>query len=90
VALDARPPTHERLAVEVLELVEARAVDEARDQLARIEERAVVVRHKAVELGGSCTGGSGSATSQGAGAGGRCRFATILRASASACSSDVA
>ena len=51
VALDARPAADERLAVALLELVEPRAVDDARDQLARVDLGAVVVGDQAVELG---------------------------------------
>ena len=51
VALDVRPAADERLAVQRLELVEARAVDDPRDHLARIRLRAVVVGDQAVELG---------------------------------------
>ena len=51
-ALDAREPADERLAVQLLELVEARAVDDARDQLARVDLVADVVRDQPVELGG--------------------------------------
>ena len=51
VALDPREAADERLAVERLELVEAGAVDEARDQLARVDLLAEVGRDQAVELG---------------------------------------
>src|SRR5207244_120355 len=52
VALDPRPAADERLAVERLELVEARAVDDARDHFTWVELRAVVVGHEPVELRG--------------------------------------
>ena len=51
VALDAREAADERLAVELLELVEARAVDDAADHGARVELVAEVLRDEAVEVG---------------------------------------
>ena len=54
VALDPRPAADERLAVERLELVEARPVHDPGDHLARIELGAVVVRNQPVELGRVC------------------------------------
>ena len=51
VALDPREAADERLAVERLELVEARAVDDPGDQLARVDLVAEVGRDQAVELG---------------------------------------
>src|SRR5207247_9628186 len=50
-ALDVRPAADERLAVELLELVEAAAVDDPRDDLARIELCAVIVRNEPVQIG---------------------------------------
>ena len=47
----SRPAADERLAVQRLELVEAGAVDDPRDHLARVELRAVVVGNQPVELG---------------------------------------
>src|SRR5207253_3343751 len=51
-ALDPREAGDERLAVELLELLEARAVDEPRDQLARVGLVPKVLRDQAVEVGG--------------------------------------
>ncbi len=51
VPLDPREAADERLAVERLELGEARAVDDPRDHLARVELVPVVLRDQAVELG---------------------------------------
>ena len=51
IALDVREAADERLAVELLELVEAAAVDEARDQLARVDLVAEVLGDQAVEVG---------------------------------------
>ena len=50
VPLDPGPAADERLTVEGLELVEPRSVDDARDQLARIELRPMVVGDDAVEI----------------------------------------
>ena len=52
IALDAREAGDERLAVELLELVEAGAVDDARDQLARVGLVAEVLGDQPVEVGG--------------------------------------
>ena len=90
IALDAREAGDERLAVERLELVEARAVDDARDQLARVGLLAEVLGDQPVELGrverrrlrlGDVPGRLGLR---------RWRLRTMPRASASACSSEVA
>ena len=51
VALDVREARHERLAVERLELVEARAVHDAGDHLACVGLMAEVLRDQSVELG---------------------------------------
>ena len=51
-ALDPREAADERVAVERLELVEAAAVDDARDQLERVELVAEVLRHQAEEVVG--------------------------------------
>jgi hypothetical protein len=51
VALDLGPAADERLAVELLELVEAGAVDDPDDRLARVELLPVVCRDQLVELG---------------------------------------
>ena len=51
IALDPCEAGDERLAVERLELVEARRVDDARDQLPRIDLMAKVLRDEAVQLG---------------------------------------
>src|SRR4029453_2325257 len=45
-----REPAHERLAVELLELVEAAPVDDPRDQLAWIGLLGEVLRYQPVEL----------------------------------------
>src|SRR5207253_6465503 len=52
IALDPREAADERLAVERLELVEAAAVDEAGDDLARVDLLAEALRDEAVEVGG--------------------------------------
>ena len=67
MALDPREAADERLAVQRLELVEAAAVDDARDHLARVELVAEVLGDEAVELGRVGAGGSGCAISQGLG-----------------------
>ena len=54
VALDAREPGDEGLAVQCLELIEAGAVDDAGDQLACVGLVPVVLRDEAVQLGGIC------------------------------------
>ena len=51
MALDAREAADERLAVELLELVEAGAVDDARDDLARVELVAEVLGDESVQVG---------------------------------------
>ena len=51
IALDSRPATDERLTVELLELVEARAVDDPGDHLARVDLRSVIDGDQAVEIG---------------------------------------
>ena len=51
VALDSREAADERLAVQLLELVEAGAVDDAPDDRAGVELVAEVLRHEAVQLG---------------------------------------
>ncbi len=91
VALDVRPAADERLAVERLELVEPRAVDDARDHLARIDLRAVVVGDQPVEIRRVDRGRLGRRrASQGGTGRAACAFATMRRAIASACSSEVA
>ena len=91
VALDARPAADERLAVALLELVEARAVDDPGDQLARVDLRAVVVGDQPVELAGIDGGRLRLARpATAAPAELPCRLRTIRRAIASACSSEVA
>ena len=67
IALDPGEAADERLAVERLELVEARAVDDAGDQLARVDLLAEVGRDQAVELGRVGGGLLGSATDPRAG-----------------------
>jgi hypothetical protein len=52
VTVHAREAAHQRLAVELLELVEARAVHQARDQLTWVVGRPRVGRDRAGELGG--------------------------------------
>src|SRR5205085_11230981 len=49
-ALDPREAGDERLAVDLLELLEARAVDDARDQLARVDLVAEILRDETVEV----------------------------------------
>ena len=89
--LDAREACDERLAVQRLELVEARAVDDPRDQLARVGLLAEVLGDEPVELARverrrlRCARAPRAAR-----ACARCRFRTMLRASASACSSEAA
>ena len=56
IAPDVREAAHERVAVERLELGEARAVDEPRDHLAHVERRALVGRDHARELLGVAGG----------------------------------
>ena len=51
IALDPREAAHERLAVELLELVEARAVDDPADHRAGVELVAEVLGHEAVQVG---------------------------------------
>ena len=51
-ALDAGKAGDERLPVELLELLEARAVDDARDELARVDLMAEVLGDQPVQLGG--------------------------------------
>ncbi len=51
IALDAGEAADERLSVELLELVEARAVDDPADHRACVELVAEVLGHEAVELG---------------------------------------
>ena len=87
-ALDVRPAADERLAVERLELVEAAAVDDPRDHLARVHVRAVVVGDQAVELVRVERRRLGRRRAPTAARGVRpCVFATMRRAIASACSS---
>ena len=50
-AVDVREAGHQRGAVELLELVEFGAVDQARDHLAHVVLLLEVDRHDAVELG---------------------------------------
>ena len=69
IALDPREAADERLAVERLELVEARAVHDPGDQLARVDLLAEVGRDQAVELGRVGGGLLGGRQSQG----GSCR-----------------
>src|SRR5258708_25402014 len=56
MAVHIREARDERRAVKGLELVEIRAVDEARDDLARIERLARIGRDDAVELVGRVEG----------------------------------
>ena len=51
IALDVREARHQGLAVERLELVEARAVDDPGDQLARVGLMPEILRDQSVELG---------------------------------------
>ena len=83
-----RPAADERLAVQRLELVEAAAVDDSRDHLARVHVRAVVVGDQAVEIvRDRAAGGSGVARTHGSSGCAPAVFATMRRAIASACSS---
>ena len=89
IALDPGEAADERLAVELLELVEARAVDDPGDHLARVELVAEVLGNEAVQVGRVERGRLRRCELPGLGSGGsRCR--TISRAIASACSSEVA
>ena len=90
IALDVREPADERVAVELLELGKRLAVDDPRDHLERVELVAEVLRDEPVEVGrvdDRRLRRSRAPTGRAAGRRG-CR--TICRASASACSSDVA
>ena len=89
IALDAREAADERLAVELLELVEARAVDDPADHRAGVELVAEVLGNEAVELRRVERGLLDGCELQGEARGGS-RWRTISRAIASACSSDVA
>ena len=89
MAFDSREATHERLAVQLLELVEAGAVHDPSDDLARVELVAEVFGHQAVQVGGVELGRLRRCQCQGLWSGGsRCR--TISLQIASACSSEVA
>src|SRR5204862_8357921 len=55
IALDSRKARDERLAVERLELVEARAVDDAANQLARVRLVTEVLRDEPVQLARICS-----------------------------------
>ena len=91
VALDVGEAGDQRLAVERLELVEPRAVDEPGDDLADRDRPARIERDRAVEARpGRPPGASASRRSHGGVGGRRLRFATIDRPSASACSSSSA
>ena len=90
VALDPGEAADERVAVERLELVEAAAVHDPRDHLQRVELVAEVLGDEPVEIG-RVDDRLARARRAPTGAGGRSpRCATIWRASASACSSEVA
>src|SRR5581483_1028591 len=52
VTLDSGPAADERVSVECLELVEARAVDDPCNQLACVELRAMVVGNEPVKIAG--------------------------------------
>ena len=83
--------SHQRLAIERLELVEPRAVDEPGDDLAhRARAGAGRPRRRHTGPAGSTAGRLGSRRSQGGAGGRRLRLATIDRPSASACSSSSA
>ena len=90
VALDPGEPADERVAVEGLELVEAAAVDDPRDHLERVELVAEVLGDEPVEIGRVDDRRLGRGDAPTAPGGGSPRCATIWRASASACSSEVA
>jgi hypothetical protein len=87
-ALDPREAADERVAVERLELVEAAAVDDPRDHLERVELVAEVLRDEPVEVGRVDDRGLGRRAPTATAAVAEVR--DDLRASASACSSDVA
>ena len=89
-ALDAREAGDERLAVELLELLEARAVDDARDQLARVDLVAEVLGDQPVEVGRVERRRLGRRDVPGRVGAAPVRLRTMPRASASACSSEVA
>ena len=90
VALDAREAADEGVAVERLELVEAAAVDDPRDHLERVELVAEVLGDDPVEVGRDRRRAARAPRSPRGAAAGSPRWRTIWRASASACSSEVA
>jgi hypothetical protein len=82
-----REAADERLAVQRLELVQHRAVDEPGDHLADVVGLAQVLGDDAVQVGRVHHGSVGSATGQ-ARVVDRFRFAAISRTSRRACSSS--
>jgi hypothetical protein len=89
IALDPREAADQRLAVQLLELVEARAVDDAADDGTCVELVAEVLGDEPVQLSRVEGWLLGMESSHGDACGGS-RFRTISRAIASACSSEVA
>ena len=90
IAPDVREAAHERVAVERLELGEARAVDEPRDHLAHVEGRALVGRDDAGELARGRRPAPRARPARATERPARPRSATASRSSASACSSELA
>ena len=89
IAPDVREAAHERVAVERLELGEARAVDDPRDHLAHVERRALVGGDDAGELLGVARPAPRARSARATERRSRPRFATASRRSASACSSEL-